>query len=52
MEADKYGNLNSPVNENSRFEIHIPDDYEQSPESTEEELRLLREEIDSRGVVR
>lgn len=40
------------VNENSSFEIKIPDDYERSPEPSEEEIRLLREEIDPRGVFR
>ncbi len=39
------------VNENSSFEIHVGD-YERSPEPTEEELGLLREEIDPRGIIR
>lgn len=42
----------SDVNENSSFEIHIPDDYDRSPEPSDEELRLLREQIDPQGIVR
>lgn len=42
----------STVNEESQFHIHIPDDYERSPEPTEEELRLIREELDPRGIIR
>lgn len=40
------------VNENSQFEIHIPADYERSPEPSEEELRIIREELDPRGIIR
>jgi acyl CoA:acetate/3-ketoacid CoA transferase beta subunit len=40
------------INENSSFEIKIPDDYDQSPEPSEEEIQLLREEIDPRGIMR
>ncbi|APW98064.1 3-oxoacid CoA-transferase [Halobiforma lacisalsi AJ5] len=39
------------VQENSSFEITVGD-YERSPEPTAEQLRLLREEIDPRGVIR
>ena len=41
----------SVVNENSSFEIHA-EEYDRSPEPTDEQLRLLREEIDPRGVIR
>lgn len=40
------------INENSSFEIKIPDDYDRSPEPSEEEIRLLREDIDPRGIMR
>jgi glutaconate CoA-transferase subunit B len=39
------------VKENSSFEILIPDKVETSPEPTEEDLRILREEIDPAGIV-
>jgi len=39
------------VKENSSFEILIPDKVETSPEPTDEDLRILREEIDSAGIV-
>lgn len=39
------------VNEESQFEIHVGD-YDRSPEPTAEELELLREEIDPRGIIR
>ena len=39
------------INENSSFEIPV-EDYERSPEPTEEQLQLLREEIDPKGVIR
>ncbi|MFB6112888.1 MAG: CoA-transferase subunit beta [Halodesulfurarchaeum sp.] len=42
----------SAVNEQSEFEIHIPGDYDRNPEPTSEELRLLREELDPRGIIR
>lgn len=42
----------SAVNEHSQFEIHVPEDYDRSPEPTAEELRLIREEIDPRGIIR
>ncbi|UWG52132.1 Acyl CoA:acetate/3-ketoacid CoA transferase, beta subunit [Halalkaliarchaeum sp. AArc-CO] len=40
------------IHENSGFEINVPDDYGRSPEPTDEELRLLRDEIDPRGIIR
>jgi len=39
------------VKENSSFEILIPDKVETSPEPTDEDLRILREEIDSAAIV-
>jgi len=39
------------VNENSSFEIIIPDKVEISPEPTEQYLKILREEIDPAGIV-
>lgn len=39
------------VQENSSFEIIIPDKVETSPEPTEEDLRILRQEIDPAGIV-
>jgi acyl CoA:acetate/3-ketoacid CoA transferase beta subunit len=39
------------VLENSQFEIILPDRIETSPEPTDEELRILREEIDPAGIV-
>ena len=39
------------VKENSSFDISIPDKVETSPEPTEEDLRILREEIDPVGIV-
>ncbi|MDQ2049835.1 CoA-transferase [Natronolimnohabitans sp. A-GB9] len=39
------------VNEHSSFEIDVGE-YERSPEPTDEQLRLLREEIDPRGIIR
>ena len=39
------------VKENSGFEIIIPDEIEESPTPTAEQLRLLREEIDPKGMV-
>ncbi|MFB6266333.1 MAG: CoA-transferase subunit beta [Halodesulfurarchaeum sp.] len=39
------------VNEESQFEIHVGE-YDRSPEPTAEELELLREEIDPRGIIR
>ena len=39
------------VMENSQFEIMLPDEIETSPEPTDEELRILREEIDPAGIV-
>ncbi len=39
------------INEESSFGIHVGE-YERSPEPTTEQLRLLREEIDPRGVIR
>ncbi|MGM0398406.1 MAG: CoA-transferase subunit beta [Halobacteriota archaeon] len=39
------------VNENSSFDIHVGE-YSRSPEPTSEELELLREEIDPRGIIR
>ena len=39
------------VKENSSFEILIPDKVETSHEPTDEDLRILREEIDSAGIV-
>lgn len=39
------------VNEKSEFEIHIGD-YDRTPEPTEEELRLIREELDPQGIIR
>lgn len=39
------------VIENSEFEISIPKKVESTAEPTEEELRLLREEIDPAGIV-
>lgn len=41
----------SVVNEESGFDIHVGD-YDRSPEPTKEELELLREEIDPRGIIR
>lgn len=40
------------VEENSQFEIPVPEDLERSPEPSEEQLRILREEIDPRGIIR
>lgn len=40
------------INERSGFEIQIPDDYGHNPQPTDEELRILREEIDPRGIIR
>jgi hypothetical protein len=37
--------------ENSQFEIMLPDKIGTSPEPTDEELRILREEIDPVGIV-
>jgi len=39
------------VRENSGFEIIIPNKVETSPEPTEEQLRILRKEIDPVGIV-
>lgn len=39
------------VRENSGFEIIIPNKVETSPEPTEEQLRILRKEIDPAGIV-
>jgi acyl CoA:acetate/3-ketoacid CoA transferase beta subunit len=39
------------VKESSGFEIIIPDKIETSPEPTDEDLRILREEIDRAGIV-
>ena len=39
------------VLENSQFEIMLPDKIETSPEPTDEELRILRQEIDPVGIV-
>ena len=39
------------VIENSSFEIMIPDKIETSPEPTDKDLRILREEIDPAGIV-
>ena len=39
------------VKENSSFEILIPDEVETSPEPTNEDLRILREEIDPAAIV-
>jgi len=39
------------VKENSSFGILIPDEVETSPEPTDEDLRILRQEIDSAGIV-
>lgn len=39
------------IHENSEFEIQV-DDIDRSSVPTEEELRLLREEIDPRGIIR
>ncbi len=39
------------VKDNSSFEIIIPDKIGISPEPTEEDLRVLREEIDPAGIV-
>ena len=39
------------VMENSQFEIMLPDKIETSPEPTDEELRILRQEIDPVGIV-
>ena len=39
------------IEENSSFEIIIPDKIETSPEPTEGHLRILREEIDPAGIV-
>lgn len=40
------------INERSGFEIQIPDDYGHNLQPTDEELRILREEIDPRGIIR
>ncbi len=39
------------VNENSSFEILVPEGYDVSPTPPVEYLRILREEIDPRGIV-
>lgn len=39
------------VKENSAFEIIIPDDAATSPEPDEQQLKLLRQEIDPAGIV-
>lgn len=39
------------VKENSEFDITIPDKIGVSPEPTDEDLRILREEIDPAGIV-
>jgi len=39
------------INEESGFRIHVGT-YDRSPEPTAEQLRLLREEIDPRGIIR
>ena len=38
------------IQDNSSFEIIIPDTVETSPEPTEEHLKILREEIDPAGI--
>jgi len=40
------------VNEESAFEIHVPDEYGRNPEPSDEQLRILREELDPRGIIR
>jgi glutaconate CoA-transferase subunit B len=39
------------VKENSSFEILVPGEVEVSPEPTDEDLRILREEVDPAGIV-
>jgi len=39
------------VKENSSFEILVPTNVEVSPEPTDEDLRILREEVDPAGIV-
>ena len=39
------------IKENSSFEIIIPDKVPQSPEPTDQELKILRQEIDPAGIV-
>ncbi|MFH1382063.1 MAG: CoA-transferase [Chloroflexota bacterium] len=39
------------MEENSSFEIIVPDEVTVSPEPTEEQLKILREEIDPAGIV-
>ncbi|MBX0297547.1 CoA-transferase subunit beta [Haloarcula nitratireducens] len=39
------------INEESSFQIHVGE-YDRSPEPSAEQLRLLRDEIDPRGVIR
>jgi glutaconate CoA-transferase subunit B len=39
------------IKENSSFEIIIPDKVAISPEPTDEDLRILRKEIDPAGMV-
>lgn len=39
------------VRENSNFEIIIPNEIETSPEPTEQQLKILREEIDPASIV-
>ena len=40
------------VQDASGFEIAVADDLDESPTPTAEELRLLREELDPRGIIR
>jgi glutaconate CoA-transferase subunit B len=39
------------VRENSQFEIMLPDKIETSPEPTDKDLKILRQEIDPAGIV-
>jgi glutaconate CoA-transferase, subunit B len=39
------------IKENSQFDIIIPDNVQQSPEPTDKELKILREQIDPAAIV-